>query len=247
VTTTGAASASLIVAVAQSMAMPGELERSVRHHVELGSRAGEAGARIVVFPELSLTGYALTLTARDALQADDPRLAPLRALATSHGMFVTVGAPVLSPRGLHIGALTFGPGGTSHLYLKQYLHPGEEVAFVAGAEGTPFALEGHRVGVAICADITHREHARAAARSGASIYATSCFLTERGYDLDAALLRDYARVHRMTVLLANYGAPIEGWRAAGRSAIWSREGRLLAESPPEGPALITAAIDAQPT
>jgi predicted amidohydrolase len=118
--------------------------------------------------------------------------------------------------------------------------PGEEVAFTAGPGGEPLSIDGHTVCIAVCADISHAEHAAEAAGQGAGIYAASCFITPAGYTTDVGLLMRYAREHRMAVLLANYGAPTGGWPAAGRSAIWSREGALMACGPAEGEAIVVA-------
>ena len=234
--------ADLTVAVAQFVAVPRDLERSVQRHLALAALAARQGARIVLFPELSLTGYDRHLTVADALDAAEPRLQPLRALADSHQIVIVVGAPVASAKGLHIAALSFGPGAGTATYLKEFLHEGEESAFIPGSGGDQLPLGGHSVGLAICADITHPDHAARTAGRGATIYAASCFLTEQGYQADTALLRGYARAHRMVVLMANYGAPIDSWCSAGRSAIWSSTGELLACAPPEGEALISAAI-----
>jgi predicted amidohydrolase len=233
----------LTFAVAQSIAVPGDLARSVRDHVRLASDAGDRRARIVVFPELSLTGYDRRLTPRDALAPSDPRLQPLQAVADARDLIIIAGAPVVSTDGLHIGALSLIPGRPAQAYLKQYLHGGEEVTFAPGEGGAALRLGDHTISIAICADMTHPEHARAAADRGAGIYAASCFITPGGYDTDAGLLEGYARKHRMVVLLANYGAGTSEWRSAGRSAIWSNDGTLLACGPTEGEAIVHATID----
>ena len=45
----------------------------------------------------------------------------------------------------------------------------------------------------------------------------------------------------MVVMLANYAPPVTDWLPAGRSAIWSRDGALLACAPASGEALVVAA------
>ncbi len=230
----------LVLAVAQSIATPGEVARSVANHVRLVSRAADRGAKIVVFAELSLTGYDRGLTRADALVPSDPRLRPLQHVADASETIVIAGAPVVSPSGLHIGAISFLPGRAAQVYLKRYLHEGEEVAFTPGDGGDPLRIGDDLVCVAICADINHAEHASEAAGRGAAIYAASCLITPDGYETDAGLLEAYARKHRMVVLMANYGAATGEWASAGRSAIWSHTGTLLACGPPEGEAIVVA-------
>ena len=81
-------------------------------------------------------------------------------------------------------------------------------------------------------------HAAAAASAGARIYAASALVGESGYPVDSALLQDYARRHRMAVLLANHGGPTGGWTSAGRSAFWDAHGRLIAATPGPGDGLL---------
>lgn len=230
----------MILAVARSIARPGNLAQSIQDHLRLAQNAAEQGAQLVVFPELSLTGYRRTLTNADAIAANDKRLQPLQDLADRHAIMMIVGAPIAAAAGLQIGALSFTPNQGVQSYSKQYLHAGEEVAFVPGNGGDALFLAGQTVGLAICAEITHCQHAQAAAAGGATIYAASCFITPAGYAHDAALLAGYARTHHMVVLLANYGTATGGWPAAGRSAIWAAEGTLLACGPTEGEALVVA-------
>jgi predicted amidohydrolase len=229
-----------LLAVAQSTAVPRDVRENVSRHVRFASAAADHGVRMIVFPELSLTGYDLHLTTSDALAPEDPRLQPLRDVSRAHEIVVVAGAPLACPGGLCIGAIAFAPGGGVDTYTKQYLHGGEDVAFRPGRGGDPLSIDDHLVGLAICADATHPEHAREAVRRGATVYAAGCLITEDGYTADTALLQRYATDHGMLVLMANYGAPVGGWSPAGKSAIWSDDGTLLACAPAAGEALVIA-------
>ena len=230
----------LTLSVAQSIPLPHDVDRSVAAHVELACLAADRGAQLLVFPELSLTGYDRSLTMRDALDVGDDRLRPLQAVADTHDLVIVVGAPIASSDGLHIGTMSFVPGAGVVTYQKEYLHESEEAAFFPGRGGDPLPILDQVVGLAICADLTHPEHAHAAVRRGATIYAASCFLTESGYETDADLLRSYAKDYGIMVIMANYGTPMGEWSAAGRSAIWSDDGSLVACAPPTGAALVIA-------
>ena len=234
---------SLEIAAVQCTSVPRDVEANARDHARLAALAFARGCQLVLFPELSLTGYDLGLRGEEAVSATDPRLAELRALADAHSAVVVAGAPVVSTRGLHIGAICLLPAGRVQVYTKQCLHEGEEVAFVPGSGGDPLSLLGKLVGLAICADVTHPEHARSAKERGCAIYAAGCFLTPSGYDADCALLQGYAREHRMAVLMANYAAAGGPVPAAGKSAIWSSDGKRLAQAPPEGDAIVAGRWD----
>jgi predicted amidohydrolase len=236
----------LTVAVVQSLAVPGDLPRAVRDHARLAIHAAHQGARLAVFPELSLTGYRVDLTRADALTPDDPRLQMLQQVADAHDIVIVAGAPIETKNGLHIGALCFNPRRPAETYSKRFLHEGEEKAFAPGIGGDPLAIHDHVVGLAICAEITHPEHACETAQRGADIYAASCFITPNGYDYDTNLLAGYAQKHRMMVLMANFGNGNNTWMTAGRSAIWSPGGALLIQGPPQGEAVLIATKPSAP-
>src|SRR5437867_1367941 len=84
-------SMSLIIAAAQSTSVPGDISRNVAHHLRFGTIAAERGAQLLVFPELSLTGYELTIARSNAVRPDTSDLDPLRHLATHAHMTVVVG------------------------------------------------------------------------------------------------------------------------------------------------------------
>jgi predicted amidohydrolase len=167
----------------------------------------------------------------------------LREVADSAGISIVAGAPLYSKSGVHIGAICFLPYREPIIYTKQYLHEGEETAFVAGRGGPPLSIHERTVCIAICAEIKHAQHPENAAAQGAEIYAASCFITPTGYVHDTSLLENYARSHRMTVVMANYGGACAEWDSAGASAIWSGDGRLMARAPSQGEAVITSRLE----
>ena len=70
----------LRIALAQLAPRLGVLDENLARHHELLAEARAAGAGLVVFPELGLTGYLLQdLAAEVAMRLDDPRLAALAA------------------------------------------------------------------------------------------------------------------------------------------------------------------------
>ncbi|HYC06457.1 MAG TPA: nitrilase-related carbon-nitrogen hydrolase, partial [Candidatus Binatia bacterium] len=70
------------IALAQIAPRLGRLDENLARHHELLGEARAAGADLVVFPELGLTGYLLQDLAADvAMRLDDPRLGELGAAA----------------------------------------------------------------------------------------------------------------------------------------------------------------------
>lgn len=231
----------LTLAAAQSVSIAGDVHANIQQHLRLMRAAAEQGVQLLVFAELSLTGYEPSLAASLAIDPEDPVLAPLREMARELRLTAVVGMPIrlAAQAGVLIGALVLGADGSLAVYTKQHLHPGEEVAFVPGQGGAALQWGEDRIALAVCADFSHASHPRAAAESGANVYAAGVLISKGGYATDSALLQGYAVEHGMLVLMANHGGPSGGWACAGRSAIWSTEG-LLAEAPDTGNALVIA-------
>lgn len=224
------------IAAAQTPSVAGDIATNLQTHLRFIAAAHAQGVQLLVFPELSLCGYELPLLRDCAVAPDDTRLAPLRTAAMEAGMTIIIGAPLLDAGAAQpcIASITVRPDGSTGTYRKQYLHSGEEVHVQPGPIcALAHALHGQRYAEAICADTTHPEHARAAAEAGATLYVAGVLISTGGYDTDAALLRQYAQQHQMTVLMANHAAPSGGYASAGKSAIWAPGGSLIAQA--EGP------------
>jgi predicted amidohydrolase len=236
----------LTIAAAQSISVAGDLAANIVWHQRFMQVAAEQGVQLLVFPELSLTGYERGLAADLAVVPDAKELQPLRDFAREVGVTSVVGMPIRlsddSP--VLIGALVLGADGSLGVYSKQHLHPGEEVAFAPGNGGSMLNIGGDTVALAVCADFSHASHAAAAAQQGADLYAAGVLITESGYAPDSALLKGYAGTHSMTVLMANHGGATGGWESARRSAIWAPDGSLIVAASSTGNVMVVARRDA---
>jgi len=92
----------------------------------------------------------------------------------------------------------------------------------------------------VCADIGDPAHPRAAAARGATTYLASMFVIPTEFESDAAKLAAYAGEHSMAVVMANFGGPTGGLASAGKSAIWSEKGELLAQLGSGGSGIVVA-------
>jgi predicted amidohydrolase len=232
----------ITIAAAQSISVPGDIEANVQEHLRFITAAHAAGVQMLVFPELSLSGYELPLMQRCLLHPEHPALAPIGALVRQTGMQVTAGAPVANGDALPaIGAITFHPDGSTSVYRKHHVHPSEADFASAGAQATsliPMGLE--TVGQAICADIGQATHAALAAQAGATLYLAGVLVSEAGYAKDASAMQHYAQSHGMGTLMANHGGPSGDYVSAGRSAFWAPGGALVVAAPGVGSCLVVA-------
>lgn len=229
-----------IFAAAQCAIRDGDITANLALHLAFMRQAHAHGVTLLLFPELSLTGYALNTASALAQGLDTPLLAPLRQFAKEAGMTTVVGMPLKVPGQdqPRIAACILHPDGSITAYTKQHLHTGEDVFFGAGSGGELLSVAGVSVALSVCADFTHPEHAAQAAQRGAQVYATGVLIGEKGYPVDSALLQGYARQHAMAVLMANHGGSTGGWAAAGRSAFWDGQGRCVVAASGDGNRLV---------
>lgn len=229
-----------IIAAAQITVKRGAVSENIESHLQLIAKAAEQKAQVIVFPELSLTGYEPDLAAELAFTAQDPRLAPLHEAAQRYEMTIIVGAPLRLEDKQCIAAWILQADGTSSIYTKHHLHAGEERYFSPASLNPMFTLHQERAALAICADTTHPEHAAHAAAQQASLYLAGVLITPQGYAADATQLQGYAQQYKMLVVLANFGGASGGHESAGKSAIWSPQGNCLAMLKDQGDGLVIA-------
>lgn len=96
---------------------------NAEEHAALIRQAGEQGVDLIVFPELSLSGYAIDdLLMQDALLAEVERqIAVLAEAADAAGLVAVIGAPLRSGDALFNCAVVLGSGSVLGVVPKTYL------------------------------------------------------------------------------------------------------------------------------
>lgn len=214
------------VAVAQIPSIKGNINLNITAHLNAIYKAGTKDVSLLVFPELSLTGYEPELAKSLAFTPNDLRLTELIQAAKNYKMHIIVGAPLKTESLPQIGAIIISPEGKVLTYSKMNLHPGEEEFFSAGTSHLILEVEDKKVAIAICADTGNSEHAKYYGNKGADIYVAGVLITEGGYALDTSRLESYAKNYKMLVAMANHNKPTGGWSPIGKSAIWNSDGLL---------------------
>lgn len=230
------------VAAAQTHSMPGDIAQNVRSHVNAARVAAQHGVNLVLFPELSLTGYEPMLAADSATTSTNRLLAPLQQICDESGVTLVAGCPIESGQAKpFLGAFVFTPQQRVEVYRKRFVHSSEEPYFLSGNDVVVCEVREKNVGIAICADIHNPTHSRDASAAGADVYAAGVAITPGGIEKAEAAMADSARQYKMAALMANYASSTGGFEMAGRSAIWNETGRLIARGPASGAVLVVAA------
>ena len=226
----GRVRAPLRIAVAQPPVVAYDVTANAEAHA---AAVQTANARVVVFPELSLTGYELDAP---AIRADDPRLAPIAEACGHTGSLALAGAPVRGEDGRsHIGILAIGAAGARVAYRKMWLGTAEAEWFAPGTEPAVVEVEGWRLGLAVCKDTGVPRHAADTAALGIDVYVAGLLEpTEAAAILEERALRVAAN-HHVWVAIASFAGSTGGGydHAAGCSAIWNPDGALVTRAGPD--------------
>jgi len=226
----------LRVAAAQVPATAGDLSGNASVAARSIAAAATAGARLVVFPELSLSGYDVALLradpARCAAEAGGSALTMVGDACRTHRVTAVVGGCVRRDDGWAIGALVVGPDGRLVAeYHKRHLDGHEQELFVPGRHDVLLDVDGWRLGLGICYDASFPEHARSLALAGADAYlCPGAFLTGDSDHRRGVYFPARALENTCYLVFANFTGSHGGWDFAGRSAVWAPNGRALADA-----------------
>ena len=145
------------IALAQVDTTVGDLDGNVERLTAWASRATEAAADVLVFPELALTGYPPEdLVLRPAFVRDNLEALDALAKHTAGGCPIVVGFVDLSDRGIHNAAALVANGAVVARYhkvkLPNYGVFDEARTFVPGEISCPVRLAGSELGLSVCED-----------------------------------------------------------------------------------------------
>lgn len=234
------------VALAQSSARLGDIKANAASHIDILDRARRAKADLVVFPELSLTGYTLRDLAEEV--ALDPHSDPLfRKIASRcRGISAVVGFMEERPaeKGIFYNSAAFISGGRIlHIHRKVFLPTNgmfdEARFYAAGREFRAFDTPFGRAGLLICRDFLHYGASYAlysggadmiicvSAAPGRGVAGGQAFETSRMWELMGEAVSYFSTAF---VIYANRVGIEDGVTFAGGSYIYGPGGRLLARA-----------------
>lgn len=218
----------LIIAAAQIQSASGDIAANIGMHLAAIRLAAKNNADMIVFPELSLTGYEPSLAEELALDPLDERLQVFRDESERLRITIGIGIPTKANAKPRISQAFFGPDSQDVLYSKQYLHEDELPFFDAGDRHACLKTDDEIIIPAICYEALAPTHAAYAGELGATIYLVCAAKSERSAELAHIRLSEAARRNEYTVVFCNAVGPSANFVSAGSSAAWNRKGRKLA-------------------
>jgi predicted amidohydrolase len=220
----------MILAAAQTKPVRGNIEANLLDHYYLINLAAQNGAQLIVFPEMSITGYEREHAQKLAFTKEDSRLDYLKKLAVENNIIIVAGAPIQVGSQLFIGEFIISPDNSVSIYTKQFLHEGEDQFFQSSFDYNPMiTIQDNKISFAICADIDNPLHPENAFNRETDIYIASIFFSPNGIPNAYRDLQRYAQKHKMNVLMSNFSGESWGSPSSGQSAFWNNRGELIGQ------------------
>jgi predicted amidohydrolase len=235
------------VALLQGPAETPDPQAGLAAVADAAARAAAAGARLLVTPEMSLTGYAIGADRVAALA--EPVPGPLTdrvaAIAAEHGLAIAVGLPVRTPAGVANTVVVVDSDGSLLAgYAKTHLYGDvDRDAFVPGDVGVvQFRLDGVVVGLLVCYDVEFPEAVRAHALAGTELLVVPTGLMDPYGHVGTVLVPARAYESQVFVAYANRTGAEGEFVYCGASCVIAPDGTELARAG-RGEELLVADVD----
>jgi len=224
------------LAIFQGPEDPGDVATNLRRLGEQAHVAARAGARLLVCPEMFLTGYNIGReeAARLAEPVDGPALGRAREIAAGAGMALLFGYPERGADGqVYNAAVLIERDGrilanTRKCHLFGDLDRGMFRA--AGAPSATIALDEFRVGILICYDVEFPEAVRLHALAGSDLVLVPTALMEPYEVVAEIVVPARAFENQVFMAYANRAGREGDLVYCGRSCVVAPDGADLARA-----------------
>ncbi|MEN6449451.1 MAG: nitrilase-related carbon-nitrogen hydrolase [Thermoguttaceae bacterium] len=246
----------LRVALAQIAPKLGDLPHNLNLHLEQIAAARQQKADLIIFPELSLTGYFVRDMVPDlAISPDGPEVRQL--LDAAGPMAIVVGLIEESPRHRFYNVALWGEGGrVVHVHRKVYLPTyglfDEQRYFAAGQRIMAFdTARFGRVGILVCEDFWHLSAAAVMQAEEVDLLICPSDSPVRGVEGPKVRIAEtyeqlgkaFAQLLGAAVVVVNRVGFEDGLCFWGGSIAIGPDGRAIAQAPMLDPSLTLAAFD----
>jgi predicted amidohydrolase len=234
----------------------GDVAANLDAHLQLVDKARGERAQLVLFPELSLTGYQLRDLVPDvALNGRSPLLRQL--VQASRGLALGFGFVEESAEHRFFNSFAYCEDGRlTHVHRKVYLPTyglfEEGRLYAAGEHIRAFDTQMGRMGAIVCEDLWHPSTMYVLSQDGAEVVVVASASPLRGADVGeehsnidvwSTALKTYSQLFGCFMILVNRVGFEDGLNFWGGSRVVAPGGRVSFEAPLLDAGLFTCEID----
>ena len=218
------------ICIAQCQSAQGNIEKSISNHIKLIHCAIEKQADLIVFPELSITGYEPTLAKDLATSVEDKRFDIFQRTSNENNISIGIGMPTLGQNGIHISTIVFQPQTTERfVYSKQRLHDDELPYFTSANQQPNLVIAEHKIALGICYETLQKERFIQAQKNHADVFIASVAKAEKNTKKAYIHFPSMAKEYNLPILMANSIGFCDNFLSNGNSSIWNAQGELIGQ------------------
>ncbi|WP_306643941.1 carbon-nitrogen hydrolase family protein [Sanyastnella coralliicola] len=213
------------IAISQ-LAPTTSIEENIKGH--LADIHANKEADIILFPELSITGYFPSHAKRHPYDRKDAIFDPFVQLSAEHDIVIAIGFPMKTTELPVIAMQFFFPNGKRHVHVKTIIHEDEAPYFTSQGSLQTIDYRGVRMLPAICFEATQEETIRYALNQNVDLFLAAVAKDEQGMvkmETSTVPLIESG----VTVAVSNAIGEGEGFVAVGKSYVETSEGKTLIE------------------
>lgn len=236
------------IAALQMHAIAGDGEANIDRIAAVAADAAAGGAKLLIVPELAVTGYGAGQAAFENLASPATGAVAKRlgAIARENRIAIVAGFAEQEGTLIYNSALFTDGIGTNAVYRKSHLYGDyERDVFKPGVPNSIMVeLGGLRLGMLICYDVEFPENVRRLALAGADLVVVPTALPKgsSGTFIANHMIQVRAFENQVFVAYINHCGADDNFTYAGLSRIAAPDGKLLAEAPAEGETLLFAEV-----
>lgn len=215
------------VCIAQTKPFKGEVDKNIESHLEIIKEAITLNVDLIVFPELSITGYEPSLAKKLARKSDDEIFKPFQEIADESNIVIGIGMPTKTTNGIQISMLIFQANAKRITYSKKVLHEDELAYFVKGEHQPFIEVKSFKVAFGICYETLQREHFINAVENNADVYIVSAAKPDRSIEKAYLHFPSIANEFGIPILMSNCVGHCDDFISNGKSSVWDENGNLV--------------------
>jgi predicted amidohydrolase len=236
------------IAAAQIACTLGDIDANVGKMRDFCARAREAGAELIVFPEMADTGYAMPVIQKQAKAWNEGAVPQLQEIARALAIGIISGVSERDGESIYNAQVSINASGEivakyrkTHLFSPPPIE--EHKCFAPGDELVSFAAGGLRLGLTICYDLRFPEVYRTlACDKTANVFIISSAWPFPRVEHQRVLATARAIENQGYVVLSNRVGRDDGVAFCGSSAIIDAYGVVIAAASADREELIVGEV-----
>lgn len=215
------------ICIAQTKSLNGNVQENIKNHLNIIKRAIKLNSDLIIFPELSITGYEPKLAKALATNVKDNIFSPFQEFSDKNNVTIGIGMPTKHNKDIRISMLIFKPNKERIVYSKQLLDSDEFPYFSCGTHQTILHIKKKKIALGICYETLQREHFLNTVKEGANIYITSVAKPQKGIEKANKHFSQISKEFKTPILMANSIGHCDNFLSIGQTAVWNKNGKQI--------------------